>query len=95
MAGDRACKKQPRLTRGILLSKLLLQNEFPGRILNLKLSNRLWMVSSTKMSHKRKQEKTQAFDKVWYQTSPVSLARTSDIWAASKSAKPQGPCDAV
>lgn len=30
-----------------VLSKLLLQNDIPGRILNLKLSNRLWMASST------------------------------------------------
>lgn len=65
------------------LSKLLLQNEFPGGILSVKLSNRLWMASSTKMSHRRKQEKTQASDKLWYQTSPVSLARSS--WAISRS----------
>lgn len=85
-----------------VLSKLLLQKEFAGRILNLKLSNMLWMPSSTKMSHRRKQEKTQVFDKLWYQTSSVRLARSywaisrsCDIWAASKSTKPQHPCDAL
>lgn len=114
VAGGRGCKKQPGLTRRFscyrdkeewkkVFSKQLLWNEFAGSVLNLKWSNMLWMGSFHQNVTKQEAgKKTQVFDKLWYQTSSVSLARSytaisrsCDIWAASKSTTAHGPCDAV